>query len=97
MYIKDFQKENGNYMGYSLHVVFFKNIPIKNIYPLAKAKFDDSNFMVPRNYKEYLILEFGDYMVLPPEEKRIAHNLELMPILHNSTKNVNSQNIDICM
>lgn len=39
------------------------------------AKFENHRFAVPREYDEYLTVRYGsDYMILPPEEQRIAHS-----------------------
>lgn len=35
-------------------------------------KFEDSEFFVPGDVDAYLTSEYGDYMQLPPEEKRVA-------------------------
>lgn len=39
-------------------------------------KFRDTNFRVPRNYDERLTCVYGDYMTLPPVEKRVSHVTE---------------------
>lgn len=39
----------------------------------TRIKFDGYNFQVEANYKEWLENEFGDYMTLPPSEKRKIH------------------------
>lgn len=41
---------------------------------LIKYPFEDREFMGFENYDEYLRNGFGDYMQLPPKEKRIAHH-----------------------
>ncbi len=40
--------------------------------PPVKHRFESGEFWLPGNYDEYLRLEYGDYMKLPPEEKRVA-------------------------
>ena len=35
--------------------------------------FEDTTISVPSGYDRYLTMDFGDYMTLPPEEKRINH------------------------
>lgn len=38
--------------------------------------FEDTEFQVPKNYDEYLTTAYGNYMELPPEEKRwIGHHI----------------------
>ena len=36
--------------------------------------FEDTTIPIPSGYDHYLRSEFGDYMTLPPVEKRITHN-----------------------
>ena len=40
-----------------------------------KFKFEQYEFYGPRCYDKYLRSLYGDYMVLPPENKRVAHGL----------------------
>lgn len=40
---------------------------------LIYLKFEGYDFPVPKEYHAYLTQVFGDYMILPPEEKRIQH------------------------
>lgn len=39
-----------------------------------KMKFEDSEFCVPKDYIKYLRIVYGDYMKLPPEEKRVSEH-----------------------
>ena len=36
--------------------------------------FEDREFMLFRDYDEYLKNGYGDYMKIPPLEKRVAHH-----------------------
>lgn len=45
-------------------------------YPLKKAEFDGNLFNVPNDWDYILTRIYGDYMQLPPEEKRVTHNPE---------------------
>ncbi len=39
-----------------------------------RLQFEDGFFMAPEHYHEYLTLGYGDYMQLPPEEKRTPYH-----------------------
>ena len=42
---------------------------------LIYADFEGGHFKSIRKFDEYLVRHYGDYMVLPPLEKRVNHNL----------------------
>lgn len=46
--------------------------------------FEDGEMPIPIGYDEYLKIAFGNYMILPPEEKREAHHEALFMDLHKS-------------
>ena len=46
---------------------------ISDIFPTVDMKFETVFMPVPHNYHEALTTEFGDYMTLPPQEKRQNH------------------------
>lgn len=43
------------------------------LYPLRKLKFEDVELNFPQNMEELLTNQYGDYMKLPPVEKRKTH------------------------
>lgn len=47
------------------------------IYPRVKHRFESGEFNIPQNYDLYLTGFFGDYMKIPPVERRIDHHLEV--------------------
>ena len=51
----------------------YNTIPSKFIFPLKKIEFEGLLFSAPDNPDKYLRRLFGDYMVIPPEEKRLVH------------------------
>lgn len=54
---------------------------IKNYYSAAvienllKRKFEDSEFFIPQDYEAYLVPVYGNYMEIPPEDKRRIHHV----------------------
>ena len=50
---------------------------------VIEVPFEDTTLIIPRAYDAYLRLLYGDYMQLPPEEKRLSHPHYFISI-HNS-------------
>lgn len=50
-----------------------ETIPISEFEPYAQLEFEGKLYNVPRNWDLYLSRIYGDYMTLPPVEKRVAH------------------------
>ncbi|MDR3326576.1 MAG: LicD family protein [Prevotellaceae bacterium] len=46
----------------------------KDIFPLKSIVFENHEFMAPANPDGYLKRAYGDYMQIPPEEKRSVHS-----------------------
>ncbi len=45
-----------------------------SIFPLREIEFEGSLFLAPNDYKSYLTTLYGkDYMIQPPEDKRVVH------------------------
>ena len=44
-----------------------------DLYPLCEAEFMDVSIMIPGSYNTYLTTHYGDYMRLPPKERRFGH------------------------
>ncbi len=48
----------------------------------TQVKFENRKFMVQSSYKEWLVAEFGDYMQLPPVEKRKVHPVTQLKLIN---------------
>ena len=48
-------------------------IASKDIFPTREIQFEGHTFMAPKNADEFLRVLYGDYMQVPPEEKRLTH------------------------
>ncbi|MBQ3436264.1 MAG: LicD family protein [Bacilli bacterium] len=46
---------------------------VNDVFPVVKTKFEDTYVYVPKECDKLLRIYFGDYMELPPEEKRHNH------------------------
>lgn len=56
---------------YTLHEQIEKSV----LEPTKEWKFEDQYFTGPQNADEYLRRIYGDYMTLPPEDKRRVHSI----------------------
>ena len=59
----------------------------KNIFPLKYLEFEGAKFPIPNNYNKILTLFYGDYLKLPPAEKRIP-NREVKHLTPCANKNI---------
>lgn len=48
--------------------------PTSDFENAVELPFEDTTFPCPANYDDVLRIMFGDYMQLPPEEKRVSHH-----------------------
>ncbi len=46
---------------------------VKKLYPLRRLPFEDLQLYFPNNLEERLTEQYGDYMQLPPEDRRKTH------------------------
>jgi len=61
---------------------------LADIFPLKKCFFEGVEVMQPANSDAFLTLLYGDYMALPPKEKRLPYNLEFYRVDKESAKSV---------
>ena len=47
--------------------------------------FEGKKYRAPKNYDKYLTTTYGNYMVLPPVDKRYGHSFELVDFDYNKT------------
>lgn len=68
--------KGGNYiLNLASSYDYKKEIFEKNVYfPATELTFEGKNYRVPNQYKRVLEQVYGDYMQLPPKEKRVTHN-----------------------
>lgn len=54
---------------------FMKKVYPRDIYDgVTEVEFEGKKYLAMEKYDEYLKIPFGNYMELPPEDKRIAHH-----------------------
>lgn len=72
---KRYADKNTDYVGNFTSISKIK--ASKSIfYEMIDIEFEKKFYPVPKKYDEWLKLFYGDYMVLPPKEKRIPHSCE---------------------
>lgn len=63
-----------NKLGYEKHFNYYGNSYSKDmIFPLKDISFEGHTFLGPADPNRYLISVYGDYMKIPPKEKRRTH------------------------
>ena len=55
--------------------IMFKPVSVSAFQNTVDAPFEGHLFKIPQGYDEWLRNIFGDYMQLPPEEKRVTHHV----------------------
>lgn len=67
--------ENSNFVGVVFGFYGEKEIMPVNIFEKQREhKFEDTTFMIPERYDDYLSRLYGKYMNLPPKEKQVTHH-----------------------
>lgn len=75
---KKYKYKNCNYVG----IYCYSTVPIAKNF-LERKVFDETTYgkfedllkvIIPKEYDKYLKKMYGDYMKLPPKEKRVAHH-----------------------
>ncbi len=83
-YLTKYNDKNTNYVTVHISrdepINFGKNgfFDKRDFEPSRKVKFEDIEIYVPYNYDRILTIFYGDYMTLPPEEKRYNHAPEVI-------------------
>ena len=60
-------------------------ISTNDIFPTKEIQFEGHTFMAPNNTDEFLRVLYGNYMQIPPEEKRLTHRAPIT-FLHEEQK-----------
>ena len=81
-YSKDPQKYDFCFQSWGVRCLF----PTSLFEEYTSIKFEDRNFMVIKGYDEYLRIQYGDYMKLPPESEQMGHELKSGEIIWDSNR-----------
>lgn len=55
-------------------------LPLDSYFPARKVIFDDIEIWVPKEAEEYLVHNYGNWMIVPPENKRWQHFIEKLEL-----------------
>jgi len=77
--IRNKQLTEGYRFALGFDVPWVRFFDVEEIYPLQRIPFEDGEFLAPHNCDSVLKKYYGDYMMIPPEEKRISHANVLVP------------------
>lgn len=72
-----------------------KDYPSRLLKSRIKIDFEDTSFFVMKDFHEFLTINFGDYMELPPENERKGHDLELGKIIFDANKDYREYKLEI--
>lgn len=64
-----------NSLMHDFGVPFYNIRTPQEVFPLQKIEFEGRLFPAPANPDAYLRRIYGDYMTLPPEDKRVSHQI----------------------
>ena len=68
------KSDKSNLLVYDLAAISYdKPLNVDTIKPPKKVKFESIEINVPNDYDTYLRINFGNYMELPPKDKRNNH------------------------
>lgn len=67
------QKDTEYYASFETPTPWLNRMRKSDIYPLKEMPFIDFTVNIPNHTHQHLTRIFGDYMQLPPEEKRVNH------------------------
>ena len=72
--VKKYSYDNSQYVGHFVtKAIWGSDIKPKEYFENpVRHTFEEGEFYVPGQVEAYLTQEYGDYMQLPPEEKRVA-------------------------
>jgi lipopolysaccharide cholinephosphotransferase len=57
---------------------YFFSFSKKDLLPVKPIMFEGHEFSGPANPEGYLISHYGNYMKIPPEEKRVVHSIKIV-------------------
>ena len=73
-YALKYKDSNTKRFAYMFDPERYSSLAFKDdVYPVKRIKFEDIMVSAPKEIEKYLEIRYGDYMTLPPEDKRHIH------------------------
>lgn len=92
--VKKYNYRDSSYVAMCIGQYRLGEIMSKDVYGIPKKiKFRDSYFNAPQDCEKYLTAIYGDYMQLPPEEKRFSNHNFVYVDMNTSFINVNEKEL----
>lgn len=85
-YCKKYENKNTNFIANPIWGAYVNIFPKKMFEETAKYQFEDIEVIGPKDYDLFLKTCYGDYMKLPPEDKRINHTIKVRRTEENDEK-----------
>jgi lipopolysaccharide cholinephosphotransferase len=63
-----------NYMQFLGEIKAGTYVTKRELSVLVRTKFEDMEALIPQHFHSYLTRQYGEYMSLPPVEKRVSHH-----------------------
>ena len=75
-HVKQYPYDTTSHVGHFVTAATWgSDIKPKSLFENAvKHPFEQGEFWVPGDYDQYLTIEYGDYMKLPPKEKQVSNH-----------------------
>ncbi len=69
------EEQGHRYRFHNVHNYYFNYLSKEQLYPIKLLKFENQEFSAPNCPEEILTIKYGDFMKLPPIEKRVFPHL----------------------
>ena len=69
------EDHNSLYRFHNVYSYYYNDLSKDQLFPAREIRFEQEQFMIPNKPEEILSIKYGDFMKLPPVEKRVFPHL----------------------